>query len=73
MPHADPIAHGERVIRAVLVGRRGAHLGPFADGDDAEAVLAAQATRNHIDIARLEHAQGEPPFGKQHGLQRKQR
>jgi hypothetical protein len=43
--------------RAVVIGRRGPNFGTFADRDDAEAVRSAQAARDHVEIARLEHAQ----------------
>ena len=35
--------------RAVVVRRRGADLGALADRDDAEAIRAAQAARDHVD------------------------
>ena len=59
--------------RAMVVSRRGADLGALADRDDAEAIRAAQAARDHVDVARLEHAQREQSVGQEHRLQWKQR
>ena len=60
--------------RANLVRRRrGADLGTLANGADAERLVVAQAGLQHVDIALLEDAQRQPPAGKKHRVQRKER
>ena len=76
MPSKPPGSWCQSTISALVpyvVGRRGPDLGAFADRDDAEAIRAAQAPRDHVEIARLEHAQREPSARQEHRLQRKQR
>ena len=69
----SPDANRRSRQRADLERLRGADLGALADRDDAEAIGAPQAARDHVEIARLEDPQRERSAGEHHGLERKQR